>query len=645
MTPGGPAAKSGSVLAEDVLVAVDPGRGAMQAHWQYEQAGNRRWIDVRGWPEDKVPALLDGEPGTSLWLRLRRGDRDVVAHVTRGAAGSALFAERPLDVALVTPDGARVAVPAELALELRGVRKALEPDLPSCPASPAALESPAGRLSGARGASAPQDLWGGCGYGVAPSGDARHAEGCSGGGGLSFQIVDGGALCCAENVRAVLGHLDAGYACRLGLSPGVDLAGAMRGLVSVPDPRVIAKRAERRVADLQAQLAATDAALADARAHLGPLLHMAALQRHAKLALALGHVRLTMQQLEHERQQLADQLDSKEARQTVRRLGHARSRARWASMPSVVSWACPRGGSAGSGSDRDSDGGEMMAEIDKARQEVLERLERVCVHMATAASLQVTRVVQKLARQVADALVECEDADQLLAAVGVDGEAPLLPEEATEADALLHQACQGDPDSASPLSAAVCRAIVGRVASRSPLHLLGERLLAAVVAQMEDFGWRVRSAHARGGGRGTEEVTCLLHTASRALVQVRHGTRHAHFQFRAAAGSEVMGCDCNGVVEAGSLLAVEAVRELEDPRGRSRRVPSDGLGQVGEWRTSAQRGRLVWTNGGSALHVLRSGGFVFLPSKDGAAAVLLEDGWVRSVPRHDAVARLMLASS
>ena len=138
-------------------------------------------------------------------------------------------------------------------------------------------------------------------------------------------------------------------------------------------------------------------------------------------------------------------------------------------------------------------------------------------------------------------------------------------------------------------------------------------------------------------------MTCLLHGASKVLLQVRHGTRHAHFQFRASAGAEVLRCDCHGGVEAGTLLAVEVVRELEDPRGRARRVPADGLGQVGEWRTSMQRGRLVWTNGGSALHVLRSGGFVFLPSRDGAAAVLLEDGWVRSIPRHDAVARLMLA--
>jgi hypothetical protein len=313
-------------------------------------------------------------------------------------------------------------------------------------------------------------------------------------------------------------------------------------------------------------------------------------------------------------------------------------------------------------------------------------------------------VVHALARQVADALVECEDADQLLAAVGVDGALALRPDEAAEAAALLHQACGGDPDAASPLAAAVCRALAARVAGRSPLQRLGERLLAAVVAQMEDSGWRLRSAHARPGGRGADEVTCLLHVTSRALVQVRHGTRRAHFQFRAAAGSEVMGCDCSGAVEAGTLLAVEAVRELEDPRGRGRRVPADGLGQVGEWQTRAQRctcihfrscvrtscshspsvlhtricmrvsyrsvsdrisvfyirvlvscsqvgewqtraqrGRLVWTNGGSALHMLRGGGFVFLPSRDGARALLLEDGWARAIARHDAVARLMLA--
>jgi hypothetical protein len=65
--------------------------------------------------------------------------------------------------------------------------------------------------------------------------------------------------------------------------------------------------------------------------------------------------------------------------------------------------------------------------------------------------------------------------------------------------------------------------------------------------------------------------------------------------------------------------------------------------QVGEWQTRAQRGRLVWTNGGSALHMLRGGGFVFLPSRDGARALLLEDGWARAIARHDAVARLMLA--
>ena len=139
MTPGGAAAKSGAVLVGDVVVAVDPGRDAMQALWQYEQAGNRRWIDVRGWPEDRVPALLEGAAGTSLWLRLRRGDRDVVAHLTRGAAGSAFFAERSLELVLVTPDGERLAVPAELALEIRGVRDAFEPDLAvaSCPVSPA----------------------------------------------------------------------------------------------------------------------------------------------------------------------------------------------------------------------------------------------------------------------------------------------------------------------------------------------------------------------------------------------------------------------------------------------------------------------------------------------------------------------------
>jgi hypothetical protein len=420
----------------------------------------------------------------------------------------------------------------------------------------------------------------------------------------------------------------------------------MRSLLSLPDARVIAKRLERRVVGLQEQLAATDAALADAREHLAPLLRRPELARHAQLAVVLGHARLAMQQLEHDRATALEALATKECRQTAGRIGLQRTRAGWARMPSVVSWA---GGVARApGSEAAAGGGATGEDMERARQAVLGRLDRVCVHLAVAGALQVTPVVQRLARQVADALVECEDAEQLLAAVGIESDAPLLPEEQADVAGLLHQACRGDPDGASPLSAAVCRAAVARVAGRSPLHRLGEGLLVAVAAQMEDSGWRLCSGRMRLEDRGMrrrggDEITCLVHRESRVLLQFRHGTRHAHFQFRAAAGSEVFSCDCRGVVEAATLLAVEVVAELEDPRGRARRVPPGGLGQVGEWRTSAQRGRLVWTNGGSALHVLRSGGFVFLPSKDGAAAVLLEDGWVRPIERHDAVARLMPA--
>ena len=65
---------------------------------------------------------------------------------------------------------------------------------------------------------------------------------------------------------------------------------------------------------------------------------------------------------------------------------------------------------------------------------------------------------------------------------------------------------------------------------------------------------------------------------------------------------------------------------------------------MGEWKTAVQRGRVVWTNGGSALHLTRAGGFLFLPGgsrEPGAAALLLEDGWVRPIPSAEALARLM----
>jgi hypothetical protein len=658
IAPGGPAAKCGAVAAGDTLVAVDPGRDASHAHWQYEQVGNRRWIDVRGWPEGKVLALMEGDAGTSLWLRLRRGERDVVAHVTRGPPGSALFPAHSLDLELVTPDGGRVAVPAELAMAIKGVRAAFEPDFPgptrayppSLPSAPPPLEPRAGPAP--RGCSAPAPTSAGPAElpeKAVPVHCARPARGHTAAN-MSFEIVGGGALCSAESVRAVLAHLDAGYASAHGLAPHQDLAGAVRALVSLPDPRVMAKRLERRVAGLQEQLAATEAALDDAREHLEPLLRRPELGRHAQLAVVLGHARLAMQQLEHDRATVLEALATKECQQTACRLSLLRTRAGWAGMPSVVTWAGTRSGVGlgAPGTDAGGGGGGMGEDMERARGAVLERLERVCVDLAVAGALQVTRVVHRLARQVADALVECEDAEQLLSAVGIDSDLPLLPEERADIAGALHQACRGDPDGASPLTTAVCRAIVARVAGRSPLHRLGEGLLVAVAAQMEDSGWRLCSGRMRLEDRGVrrrggDEITCLVHRETRVLLQFRHGTRHAHFQFRAAAGSEVFGCDCRGVVEAATLLAVEVVTELEDPRGRARRVPPGGLGQVGEWRTSEQRGRLVWTNGGSALHVLRSGGFVFLPSKDGAAAVLLEDGWVRPIARHDAVARLMPA--
>ena len=55
----------------------------MQVHWYWQQQGDRRWIDVRGWMASELLELIEHNEGDTVWFRMRRMDVEYVSKVGR----------------------------------------------------------------------------------------------------------------------------------------------------------------------------------------------------------------------------------------------------------------------------------------------------------------------------------------------------------------------------------------------------------------------------------------------------------------------------------------------------------------------------------------------------------------------------------
>lgn len=72
LSPGGPAARTRLLKIGDVIVGVDPGKEVLKTHWYWQQQGDRRWIDVRGWNVHELCEVAQEGRGHTLWFRMRR---------------------------------------------------------------------------------------------------------------------------------------------------------------------------------------------------------------------------------------------------------------------------------------------------------------------------------------------------------------------------------------------------------------------------------------------------------------------------------------------------------------------------------------------------------------------------------------------
>eukprot|EP00277_Geminigera_cryophila_P008545 CAMPEP_0179406166 /NCGR_PEP_ID=MMETSP0799-20121207/729_1 /TAXON_ID=46947 /ORGANISM="Geminigera cryophila, Strain CCMP2564" /LENGTH=131 /DNA_ID=CAMNT_0021177171 /DNA_START=223 /DNA_END=615 /DNA_ORIENTATION=- len=78
---GGPAAVTRQIFKGDLVIALDPGKELLKVHWYWQQQGDRRWIDVRGWKEEEMRELIERNNGDSLWFRMRRADVEYVCNI------------------------------------------------------------------------------------------------------------------------------------------------------------------------------------------------------------------------------------------------------------------------------------------------------------------------------------------------------------------------------------------------------------------------------------------------------------------------------------------------------------------------------------------------------------------------------------
>lgn len=66
-----------------------------QVHWHWQQQGDRRWIDVRGWKEAELRQLIESNEGDTMWFRMRRKTEEYVSKVFQRACPCASFAQPP----------------------------------------------------------------------------------------------------------------------------------------------------------------------------------------------------------------------------------------------------------------------------------------------------------------------------------------------------------------------------------------------------------------------------------------------------------------------------------------------------------------------------------------------------------------------
>lgn len=611
VSPGGPAATSCYICRGDVIVAIDLGIDASAGGWSATQLGDHRFVDVRSSSVSNILRLFDyarrGAVGSSkvpvwVWLRRQIGQakREVVAQIM--LAPGRWGVKTWHDVVLSTSDGQRLEVPGSIASSLTIVSHAL-------------------------------------------SHDAEHDHAQAGGMMMDEEVGEvllpnegrKARLCTAHLVSLTLAHVDMGYACMAGLCTTVQddshLARCVLiASVSEDDPVEYSRLLAGSMRDTEAQLSSAEAALADARLLLVPALESLQLTRHPLLAMALGHSRTAVLQLEC----LAEDLKGR-----LKQCSAAQGRTKWMALPSVVSWV-----------------GNSQSRSRAAKAKLRAGVELACLVIEAADFLGAPKVASKMCDRIASAVAACDDVSDVRqaltgAASDVIGKSslPVSSDEERKMDSTLNALCGGwSPTGTLPQSAiAAARAVLMGTGLLSSLH---DRWRAVIAGALLDNGWRCVTEKAGGQRSGGGEVTYLLHTRSKAVLEVPHMCRTACFRFRSSGSSKPHRCDAWGRIEADHFEHPDHAVKLDESGVDERWPPLRtgggpvGASMLGDWALAYDKGRVVLSTAGANLYVTREGGAVFVPARERGVseALVIEGGWARRVPRVLALESLFLIS-
>eukprot|EP00282_Hemiselmis_andersenii_P022530 CAMPEP_0172016674 /NCGR_PEP_ID=MMETSP1041-20130122/11148_1 /TAXON_ID=464988 /ORGANISM="Hemiselmis andersenii, Strain CCMP439" /LENGTH=374 /DNA_ID=CAMNT_0012671635 /DNA_START=1 /DNA_END=1121 /DNA_ORIENTATION=+ len=322
------------------------------------------------------------------------------------------------------------------------------------------------------------------------------------------------------DLKAVLSHMDSGYASMFGLCGEVEDDGEMitwhRKATEVNDDSVAKAQSLSLSADtVQLKLSSSQQALSDAHDHLTPVLSIPQLTRHPQLKMALGHVRTAIVLLEGEVEHLKEKAEACRA---------AASMPHWLSLPSVVSWSGP-----------------SVSFSREARHKLRERLGRAVTVMAAAEALGAHGVAAKIARRVADVLAVCDsssDASQLLGIAPQAAESSTSPSECFDTAFAAARGVCGvglpPPQEAVAIARLVCT--VG----------LGGKCAVRIAQEVMDRGWRVVA----GDVGGEAVVTYMMHEHSMGVIEIQNKPRASlFFRFRSSSSSPPFKADSRGNTE------------------------------------------------------------------------------------------------